>query len=159
MSVALPAGLGTALHAVPDPPAWLWVLLVLAPVVVLLAGAVSLVRVVPPLHRARDGEGVVVEVGDQGAGAGPRLWRLTVEYRDSDGTLQRGVWRGDSRLDRSLYTVGMRVPLRYDPRRPEWVHVPGGARPHPLLVPVGLLVVGLLALVPVAVAAGVLGSV
>lgn len=143
---------------VPDPPSWVWGVLAATPGLLLAAGVVSLVRVVPPLHRARDAEGVVVDVGRQGAGAGPRLWRLTVEYPDDAGRVQRGVWRGDSRLDRSLYTPGMRVPVRYDPRRPGWVHVPGGARPHPLLVPLGLLVVGLLALLPVALAAGVVGS-
>lgn len=154
MRHALPA----VLVRVPDPPVWLWAALVAAPVLLLLAGAVSLLRVLPRLRRARDSEGVVVEVGRQGAGAGPRLWCLTVEYADETGRVQRGVWRGDSRLDRSLYAPGMRLPVRYDPRRPGWVHVPGGSRPHPLLVPLGLLLVGLVSLVPVAVAAGVLGT-
>ncbi len=143
---------------VPDPQTWWWGVLAAAPALLLAAGLVSLVRVVPPLRRARDAEGVVVDVGRPGEGAGPRLWRLTVEYRDEGGQVRRGVWRGDSRLDRSLYTVGMRVPVRYDPRRPGWLHVPGGSRPHPLLVPLGLLVVGLVALLPVVVAAGVVGS-
>jgi len=150
--------LPVVLAPVPDPPVWVWALLVVAPVLVLLAGLVSLARVAPRLRRARDGEGVVVEVGAQGVGGGPRMWRLTVDYRGVGGDLHRGVWRGDSRLDRTLYSPGMRVPIRYDPRRPGWVHVPGGSRPHPLLVPVGLLVVGLVALLPVALAAGVLGS-
>lgn len=150
--------LAAALVPVPDPPGWVWVLLAVAPALLLAAGVVSLVRVVPPLRRARDADGVVLDVGQQGEGAGPRLWRLTVEYPDQDGTVRRGVWRGDSRLDRSLYAPGMPVPVRYDPRRPGWVHVPGGSRPHPLLVPLGLLVVGLLALLPVSLAAGLLGS-
>ncbi|MFC3689750.1 DUF3592 domain-containing protein [Aquipuribacter hungaricus] len=155
MRPALPAVLDPVL----DPPAWVWAVLVLAPLAVLVTGLVSLVRVVPRLRRAEDAEGVVVEVGDQGADGGQRMWRLTIDYRDAQGELHRGVWHGDSRLDRSLYSPGMPVPVRYDPRRPGWVHVPGGSRPHPLVVPVGLLVLGLLSLLPVAVAAGVLGSV
>lgn len=150
--------LPAVLVRVPDPPMVLWAALLAAPLLLVAAGAVSLARVAPRLHRARDGDGVVVEVGGQGVGAGPRLWRLTVEYADESGQVHRGVWRGDSRLDRTLYSPGMPVPVRYDPRRPGWVHLPGGSRPHPLLVPVGLLVVGLVSLVLVAVAVGVLGS-
>lgn len=168
LPVALPGGrpLPAALTTVPavlapvvDPPFWVWLLLVVAPLAVLVTGLVSLARVVPRLRRARDGEGVVVEVGDQGVDGGQRMWRLTIDYTDADGEPRRGVWHGDSRLDRSLYAPGMAVPVRYDPRRPGWVHVPGGSRPHPLVVPVGLLVVGVVSLLPVALAAGVLGSV
>ncbi len=124
------------------PPDWFWWLFLAVPAVMLVVGVLWLLRTVPRVRRALHGEGVVVDVGRQSMYEGRRLWRLTVEYRDVEGRVQQGVWAGDSTVDQTLYQPGMRVPVRYDPEQPGWVHLPGSGRPHPYLVPGGLVVVG-----------------
>jgi hypothetical protein len=113
------------------------------PLALVLGGALWFAQALPRVRRSRAASGVVVDVAETAMPQGRPIWRLTVEYQDDAGVPRRGVWSGESTMDLTIYRVGMPVPVRYDPRRPEWVYLPGGGRPHPLLVPGGLVLVGL----------------
>ncbi|WP_380164509.1 DUF3592 domain-containing protein [Jannaschia sp. R86511] len=107
-----------------------------------LVGLVWLVRVVPRLARARTTPGVVVAVGRETGLEGPPMWRLDVEFTDGAGALRRGLWIGQSSFDLTTYRPGTPVPVRYDPRDGGVVDLPGGGRPHAVLVPSLLLAFG-----------------
>lgn len=142
--------------APPEPP----LLLRLVPVLVLLGlvgwGLRSLYVLVPRLRRALPADGVVVQVGEQAMPEPGPAWRLTVEFVRADGGLQRAVWVGNSSVDLTRYRPGMRVPVRYDPLEPRWVHLPGSGRPHPLIIPTALVLLPLL-VAPVLLLSGALG--
>lgn len=127
-----------------QPPVWFpWAG---ASIGVLLAmvGLVWLVRVVPRLRRARTTSGVIVEVGRERGFEGRSMWRLHVEFADAAGAVRRGLWIGQSSLDLTSYRPGMLVPVRYDPQDGRVIDLPGGLRPHAVLVPSLLLGFGLM---------------
>ncbi|MFC3689752.1 DUF3592 domain-containing protein [Aquipuribacter hungaricus] len=94
------------------------------------------------MRRALRADGVVVSAREGTNGGESTPWELTVAYRDATGQERQAGWRGDSGLDRTRYAPGTPVPVRYDPRDPSWVWLPGGGRVHPVLLPAALTVVG-----------------
>ncbi|WP_445262878.1 hypothetical protein [Pseudokineococcus sp. 1T1Z-3] len=80
-------------------------------------------------------DGVVVHVARTHLGKAGRAWELTVAFTERSGSSRESVWAGESGLDRTIYQPGMRLPVRYDPEEPAWIYLPGGGRPHPLVLP------------------------
>lgn len=108
----------------------------------LVFGVTSLVRTVPRLRRARPAQGVVLEARESGTMGESSGWSLLIAFRDVDGHEHQARWEGNSSLDQTRYVPGTAVPVRYDPRDPGWVWLPGGGRVHPLLLPVFFAVMG-----------------
>lgn len=107
-----------------------------------LWGVAALVQAYPRWRRSVPADGVVVEVGSHTLASPGSAWRLTVAYRDAERREQRAVWVGASNVDLTRYRPGLAVPVRYDPQEPRWIWLPGGGRPHPLVLPVAFTLIG-----------------